>query len=66
MVQKRETKSEERDRLYTRTDALQDEHDAMKSPPRSAAEKLEHVEHRKSLRKHKADLRANTARAPDK
>jgi hypothetical protein len=60
-----ETKTEERDRLHTRTEALQGEHDTMVSPPRSDAEKREHVDHRRHLRKHKADLKANLERAPD-
>jgi DNA-binding response OmpR family regulator len=61
-----ETKAEERGRLHTRTEVLQNEHDAMISPPRTDAEKDEHHQHRKSLRKHKADLKANMERAADK
>ena len=59
-----ETKAEEHDRLQIRTDTLQGEHDAMQSPPRTAAEKREHVDHRRDLREHKAALKANLARTP--
>ena len=60
-----ETKAEERDRLQTRTNTLQGQHDAMRSPPRSDAERREHAEHRKNLREHKEALKASLARALD-
>jgi hypothetical protein len=61
-----ETKAEERDRLQTRTNTLQGQHDAMRSPPRSDAERREHAEHRKNLRDHKEALKASLARAVDR
>jgi hypothetical protein len=61
-----ETKAEERDRLQTRTNTLQGQHDAMRSPPRSDAERREHAEHRKNLRAHKEALKASLARAVDR
>jgi len=61
-----ETKAEEHERLRTRTDTLQGQHNAMKSPPHSDAEMREHAEHRRNLKAHKEALKANHTRGADR